>query len=445
MGTITEEYVRKHPRSKELYEKACRTFPGGVTHDTRRVEPFPTFITHAQGPRKWDVDGNEYICYVMGHGALILGHCHPDVVSAVQEQVAKGTHLGANTELELQWADAIKRLVPSIEMIRFHSSGTEATLMAFRLARAYTGKNKVIKFNDHFHGWHDYAVAGPGRYSSAGIPQTTLASMVVLPPGDIGVVEKALREDRDIAAVILEPTGAGGGYLPVMPDFLHQLRRVTAQRGIVLIFDEVVTGFRTSPGGAQERFGVRPDLTTFGKIVAGGIPGAAVGGRADIMDMMSFRDDPRWNAEKRISHPGTFNASPLSAAAGSRCLELVATQPINERADAAAARLRKGLNEAFSRTEVPGFAYGLASLVWVVLGRDYEGDLDFCDMPHDEIKAAMPTGKKQALKRALLNVGVDVMGGSEFIVSATHQDKDVDETVEAFEKALTSLRGEGIV
>ncbi len=181
MTSVSELYTQKHARSKQLYEKASRLFPGGVTHDTRYVTPFPTYITHASGSRKWDVDGNEYIDYVMGHGALILGHCHPAVVSAVQEQVAKGTHVGACTELEIRWAEAVMALMPSIEKIRFHSSGTEATLMAFRLARAFTGKNKIVKFQDHFHGWQDYAMAGSDR-PAPGIPQATLGTMVVLPP-----------------------------------------------------------------------------------------------------------------------------------------------------------------------------------------------------------------------------------------------------------------------
>jgi glutamate-1-semialdehyde 2,1-aminomutase len=445
MDSITQEYIDKHPRSRALYEKSLQMFPGGVTHDTRYVTPFPTFVTHASGARKWDVDGNEYVCYVMGHGALILGHSHPEIARVVQEQVTKGTHLGANTELELAWADAVKRLVPSVEKIRFHSSGTEATLMAFRIARTFTVKNKIIKFSDHFHGWHDYAVAGPGRYASGGIPKSVEQTMIVLPPGDIGVVEKVLREDKDVAAVILEPTGASGGALPVMPGFLRDLRAVTERYRVLLIFDEVVTGFRTSSGGAQMRFGIRPDLTTMAKILAGGLPGGAVGGRAEILDMIAFKDVPGWNQGRRVAHPGTFNANPLSAAAGSRCLEMIATQPINKRADAAATRLKKGFNEVLARQEVPGFAYGLASLVWVALGKDYDGDLDFCNMPHDQLKTLLARDKILPFKRAMLNNGVDFMTGSEFVVSSEHTDRDVDDTIAAFEKAVAALRREGIV
>jgi len=327
MATITEEYKKKHPTSLKLYEEAKASMPSGVTHDVRYLTPFPIYMSHGKGPRKWDVDGNEYIGYVMGHGALILGHCHPEIVAEVNKQISIGTHLGFNTKLELRWAKAIQALMPSIEKVRFHSSGTEATLMAFRLARAFTGKSKIIKFINHFHGWHDYVAAAAGKYTSAGIPKKTAETMIMLPAGDIGMVEKQLKKDKDIAAVILEPTGARGGALPLRPEFPAQLREVTERYGVLLIFDEVVTGFRVSPGGAQEKLNIKPDLTTLGKIVAGGFPGAAVGGKAEILDMTAFRNDPDWNGHSRVAHPGTYNANPMSAAIGSRCLELIASEP----------------------------------------------------------------------------------------------------------------------
>jgi len=442
VATIAEEYARKHPGSAELYEKAKGDFPGGVTHDTRYVTPFPIYMTHGEGPRKWDVDGNEYIDYVMGHGALLLGHSHLEIVAAVSEQLQRGTHLGGNTELEMRWAEAIRRLVPSVERIRFHSSGTEATLMALRLSRAHTGRNKFIKFRNHFHGWHDYVVAGSER-PPVGVPEATLSSAIVLKPGDIGSVERRLAEDEDVAAVILEPTGAHMGAAPVQAEFLRDLREVTRRYGVLLIFDEVVTGFRVSPGGAQVRFGIAPDLTTFGKIVAGGLPGAAVAGRADIVDIIAFRDDPEWNARRRISHPGTYNANPLSAAAGSRCLELIASEPINQRADAAAARLKRGLRDVLARMEVPGHIHGIASIVNMALGVHCDCDGELCTAPHEELGKATQYG--QPLKRSMLNAGVDIMGGRGFLVSATHGEGEIDRTVAAFEEALTAMRDEGMV
>ena len=444
MTTILQEYIQKHPGSASRYEEAREIFPGGVTHDNRYVTPFPIFVTHGKGPLKWDVDGNEYVDYVGGHGALILGHSHPAIASAVANQVTRGTHLGSSTEEELRWGRAIKRLMPSVEKIRFHSSGTEATLMALRMARAHTGKNKVIKFEEHFHGWHDYVVATADR-PVAGVPETTSQSMIVLPPGDIAAVERVLSQDGDVAAVILEPTGAHYGQFPLMvPQFLNDLRDLTRVHGVLLILDEVVTGFRLSPGGAQVRFGIEPDLTTMAKIVAGGLPGGVVGGRADVIDMIAFRDDPEWDKRQRIAHPGTFNANPLSAVAGATCLEMIASEPINERADAVAARLKRGLNEIFAKVEVSGHAHGMASLIHLTM-EDCDCDREVCAMPHQEIAEAANPAKTVPLKRAMMNAGVDMMGRGSFVVSSTHQEREVDRTLEAFEDSLAAMRREGIV
>ncbi|MEE8442217.1 MAG: aspartate aminotransferase family protein [Dehalococcoidia bacterium] len=444
MPTINERYHQLHPTSFKLYQEAQGLFPDGVTHETRWVTPFPIFATHGAGPRKWDVDGIEYVDYVMGHGSLLLGHSHPEIVSAVANQVAKGTHLGASHEIELRWANAVIKLIPSAEKIRFTSSGTEATLIALRLARAYTGKNKVIKFNDHFHGWHDYALASSGR-ASAGIPAAIWSTMIVLEPNDISLVNKTLAEDGDIAAVILEPTGAHMGVSPIYPSFLGDLREATQRHGVVLIFDEVVTGFRTSQGGAQARYGVTPDLTSLAKILGGGLPGGAVAGKTDILDMIQHRDDPQWNANQRIAHQGTFNANPLSAAAGTVALELVATTEANTQADAMAKRLKDGLNELFSKMEIHGCANGVASLMHLTLGVEHECDGGICQLSHEQIHDSMPPQRISALKRSLLNAGVDPMGGRTYIVSATHQEKDIDFTIGAFEEALTNMRDEGLL
>lgn len=443
MPTINERYRQLHPTSLKLYQEAQGLFPDGVTHDTRWVTPFPIYATHGMGPRKWDVDGIEYVDYVMGHGALLLGHSHPAVVSAVANQVAKGTHLGASHEIELRWAQAVTRLIPSAEKLRFTSSGTEATLMALRLARAYTGKNKVIKFTDHFHGWHDYVLASAG-YPPGGIPAATLSTMIVLEPNNISLVEKTLAEDSDVAAVILEPTGAHMGVSPVYPSFLSELREATRRHGVVLIFDEVVTGFRTSKGGAQVRYGVTPDLTSLAKILGGGLPGGAVAGKAEILDMIQHRGDPRWDASQRIAHPGTFNANPISAAAGAVALELVATTDANARADAMAKRLKDGLNELFSKLEIPGCANGVASLMHITLGVEHECDGGICQLSHHQIHDAMPPQRVSALKRSLLNAGVDPMWRT-YIVSATHREQDIDFTIGAFEEALTAMREEGVI
>ena len=444
MTTILEEYVAKHHGSARRYAEASQLFPSGVTHDNRYAEPFPLYMTHGLGPRKWDVDGNEYIDYVSGHGALLLGHSHPAIAAAVAYQIARGTHLGACTEEEVRWAKAIKALMPAVEKLRFHSSGTEATLMAMRLARAYTGKSKIIKLRNHFHGWHDYAMAGSDR-PAPGIPPASWGSMVVVPAGDLGAVEQVLGRDADVAGLILEPTGAHYGQLPFdIPNYLKGLRELTARHGVVLIFDEVVTGFRASPGGAQVRYGIEPDLTTLAKIVAGGLPGGAVAGKAEIVDMIAHRGDPAWDNQQRVYHPGTFNGNPLTAAAGFTCLELIASQPINQRADVMAARLKTGLNDIFSRMEVAGHAHGIASMIHVVLA-DCDCDREICTMPHQEIHHAVARPAVTALKRGLQNQGVDIMGREAFLVSATHTQREIDQTLAAFEATLAAVRAEGLL
>tara|TARA_B100001765_G_scaffold10877_1_gene6331 strand:- start:273 stop:1478 length:1206 start_codon:yes stop_codon:yes gene_type:complete len=401
-------------------------------------------MTHGKGPRKWDVDDNEYIDYVSGHGALLLGHSHPDIAEAVSKQIQRGTHLGASTDDEIRWARAIKRLMPSIEKLRFHSSGTEATLMAMRLARAYTGKTKVIKLQDHFHGWHDYAMAGSDR-SAPGIPEASWGTMLVVPAGDLAAVEDTMNGDLDIAAIILEPTGAHFGQLPFdVPSYLKGLRELTAQNGVILIFDEVVTGFRAAPGGVQERYGIRPDLTTLAKIVAGGLPGGAVGGKADIIDMIAHRNDPDWDNNHRVYHPGTFNGNPLSAAAGATALEMIASQPINHQADAMAERLKKGINEVLGKLEIPGHAHGIASMIHVVLA-DCDCNRELCTMSHVKIAEANASPAVTAMKRGLQNRGVDIMSRETFLVSGTHTDQDIDQTLNAFEDTMAAVRADGLV
>ena len=444
MNNIDQEYLSKHQKSARLFQESAEVFADGVTHDTRYVTPFPLVMTHASGPLKWDVDGNEYVDYVCGHGALILGHSHPAIAAAVAEQVGRGTHLGGNTELELRWAKAVKALVPSVEKLRFHSSGTEATMMAMRLARAYTRKNKIVKFQDHFHGWHDYASAGSDG-GTGGIPKATWESMIVLPSGDIAALEDTLARDSDIAAVISEPTGAHMGQYPLhVPDYLHQLREVTESFGVLMILDEVVTGFRLSSGGAQVRYGVKPDLTTMAKIVAGGLPGGVVGGRADIIDMISHRGDPEWDNTRRVAHPGTFNANPLSAIAGATCLEMLASEAINERADAVADKLKRGLNDVMSKMEVTGVAHGISSLIMVAFGVESEPE-EVWKVPHEVLHTAAKPGAAQGFKRGMLNAGVDIMGGRGFIVSASHGDGEVDRTLAAFEQCLAAMRQDNLV
>jgi glutamate-1-semialdehyde 2,1-aminomutase len=455
MPTIAETYERLHPASARLNQEARGVFPDGATHDNRFYGPFPIYVDHAAGGRKWDVDGHEYVDLVMGHGALLLGHGRPEVVAAVQAQMAKGTHYGAASELEVRWGQLVQRLIPSAQHIRFTSSGTEATLLAMRLARAYTGKDKILKFEQHFHGWHDYATIGAfasaGAQSASGIPAATLGTVRVVPANDAALIDHVLATDPDIAGIILEPTGASMGVTPVYPEFLAELRTLATKYHVPLIFDEVVTGFRTSPGGAQARFGVTPDLTTLAKILAGGLPGGAVAGRADIVGMIAHRDGD-WNATRRVAHPGTFNANPLSAAAGVAALELIATGEENRKAEAVAQQLRDGFNAVLERVGVPGCAYGVGPVLHFRLGKPCfaglgEGpacDHTWCRLAPAEIRPGLTAQLQEALKLGMLNHGVDLLGRTA-IVSSAHTSSDIERTVAAFEATVQDMAAEGLV
>ena len=438
MTTIHERFEQKFTKSKEMFEQGRDLIPGGG-HQTRAVRPFPIYVEHGKGGLKWDVDGNEIVDYMMGYGALILGIGHPKISEAVSRRVDRGTHMGTLTPLELRWAELVKRLIPSAERVRFTNTGSESTALAIRLARAYTGKTKLMKFREHYHGNHDYVSLQSGINTQAGIPKETLSTVVVVEP-QISAVEQALAQDKDIAAVILEPTGGHWGQYPLQnPRFLHELRDVTTRNGVVMIMDEVITGFRASRGGAQARFNVTPDLTTMAKIVGGGLPAGAIAGKAEIMELVS----PENTTGNRVPHVGTYNANPLSASAGIACLELVANEPINERADAMAQRLKVGLREALSRTEVPGHVHGIASMLHVVLGVDCDCDGEICTMPHSRLAEANVPQRTELFKLAMLNEGVDMMGGIGFMVSAAHTEQEIDRTAAAFESALGALRQEG--
>jgi len=356
--TLIDTYTQANPKSRAAHERASRLLPGGVTHDVRAFTPFLPYIVRASGAHKWDLDGHEYVDYAMGHGALILGHAHPTLVAAVTRQVALGTHPGANHLLEIEWAERVQALVPGVEMVRFTSSGTEATLLALRLARAATGRRKVVKFQGHFHGWHDAVSPGqapPYTDVPPGVTTATAGETVVLPV-DLDVVGSALARDPEIAAVIVEPSGAAAGAVPLPAGFLQNLRALTSSRGVCLIMDEVITGFRWSPGGAQQAYGVRADLVTMAKILAGGLPGGAVAGRRDLLEPIGVASA----AGRRIRHPGTFNANPLSAASGISCLDVIRDGKVHEQINAMTRSLLTEMNARFARRGVRGVAYGEA-------------------------------------------------------------------------------------
>jgi glutamate-1-semialdehyde 2,1-aminomutase len=447
MGVIDDKYEAKFARSRQWYERGQNAFAGGVTHQSRFTAPYPTYYESASGPFKYDVDGNEIIDYVMGNGSLLLGHSPEGVVDAVRKQIDRGTHLGGATTHETLYAEAVKRNMPKLETVRFTSAGTESTLLAMRIARAYSGKEKIIKFYEHFHGWQDYATIDSGQ-SIGGVPQAVLDSVIVA-QADVREVDRVLSARNDVAGVIVECNGAHFGTFPLQnPQFLHDLQDVCRKHDVLFIMDEVITGFRLSKGGAQERWDLDPDITTMAKIMAGGQPGAAVGGKAEIMEVMGIKEgDDEWNSQGRVAQGGTYNAQPIAAAAGIAHLNAIANTPVVETADRAAKRLRDGINEAFIKNEVTGHAHGISSLVQVNLGYDCNCDRELCTMPYEEIYKSMPAEKTRALRRALLVNGSDGMdwNGMCFVVSSAHSDEVVDRTVAGFDQALKDLRTDGLI
>jgi glutamate-1-semialdehyde 2,1-aminomutase len=438
---ILRAYFEKTPRSRALHARARALLPNGVTHITRYLEPYPIYVNRAAGSHKWDEDGNEYVDYFGGHGALILGHNHPAVVEAVEKQVALGSHYGASHELEIAWAEMIHEMVPSAERVRFTNSGTEATHLALRLARVFTGKSKIVRFSGHFHGWHDHVSFPQG--GAEGIPQGIVDEVLFADPNDLRKVEELLSTRRDNAAVILEPTGATFGKVPTSGDTLLALRDLTSRFGVLLIFDEVISGFRCSPGGAQKLFGVTPDLTTLAKIVAGGYPGAVVAGRADVLAPLEFRSGGETITAPRVPHQGTFNAAPVSAAAGVTTLKIIRDTDAIERANRSAAAIRDGLNAILRRRGLGWCAYGRFSEFHIFTGNATAEDVLAGRVPWKALKPAAPSALQHKIRLGFLLHGVDIVGWPGGLVSAAHTPEDVARTLAAFDATLDLLAAEG--
>jgi glutamate-1-semialdehyde 2,1-aminomutase len=438
VGQLAARWASENPSSEALSARAHRSLPAGVTHDVRRADPFSVAVARAAGSRKWDLDGHEIICYVMGHGALLLGHGNAEVVDAVREQAGRFLHPGAAHELECDWAEAVIGLVPSAERVRFTSSGTEATLLALRVARAATGRPRIVKLAGHFHGWHDQVSFGtdpPFRGpDTAGLPPG-LEADVVVSAADIDAVSEVLAR-RDVAAVILEASGAAWGTVPLPAGFLEALRRETLATETVLIFDEVVSGFRWSPGGVQQVAGVQPDLTALGKILAGGMPGGAVCGRADLMGALALSPgDPH-----RVAHPGTHNAHPACAAAGVATLRIAASGEAQDQGARLASELRDALSGVLSRRGVAGLAYGESSTFHLLLGQQGAPD----SLPLSKLKAGVGPRLSSELHCGMLLGGVHLFHGSGFL-STTHTERDLEQTVEAFAATVPVLQAEGLL
>jgi glutamate-1-semialdehyde 2,1-aminomutase len=450
-ATWLETYATQRPENKNLYAAATRCIAGGVGHDYRHTQPFPLYIQRAAGARMWDVDGNQYIDYGMGNASYLLGHGPADVLAAIHQALDNGLHFGEDHPLQVEWAQLIQQLIPVAERVRFVNSGTEATMLALRLARAFTGRTKVLRFEGHYHGWHDYAAIGAAppfdASMSAGIPAAVLDSIVVV-PADLQVVEDTLRQDKDIAAVILEPAGGSWATIPVSVEFNRELRQLTSRYEVPLIFDEVITGFRYSSGGYQKYAGITPDLSTLGKIVTGGMPGAAIAGRADIMQLFDYTGDAHHDRYERVMHLGTFNANPPTAAGGVATLKQAASGAPQAHADRMAARLRQGMEEILENSGVAGYAYGDSSIFHVYL-EAFPGSgaasRDALRTSDPAVLKGIPPHVITALQKNMQIRGAKLLSYNGGVTSAAHTEEDIDQTLESFQGTIEVLLREEVV
>jgi len=423
-------------RSLALFHRAQLRIPGGVNSPVRAFQSVggsPPFLHRGKGATVWDADGNAYIDYVGSWGPLIVGHAHPDVVKAVQQAADKGLSFGAPTEAEVEMAELLVRLVPSLELVRLVSSGTEATMTAIRLARGHTGRTKIIKFEGCYHGHADALLvkAGSGALtlgqpSSAGVPAEVAAQTLVLDYNDAGTVERAFeREGREIAAVIVEPVAGNMNLVAPRAGFLETLRLCCTRYGAVLIFDEVMTGFRVAPGGAQQLYGVNPDLTTLGKVIGGGMPVGAVGGRRDIMQRLAPLGP--------VYQAGTLSGNPIAIAAGLATLKLVQAPGFHEKISATTRTLCEGLTKA-ARDQGVGFCAQSAGSLF---------GLYFRETPPASYHEVMECDRN-AFNRffhAMLARGI-YLAPSAYeagFVSAAHGEQELERTIRAAAQAFASL------
>ena len=448
-SAIVTDYKARTPGSATLFERARKVLPSGITHDARYLDPYSIHVARAVGPRKWDVDGNEYIDYFGGHGAMLLGHSHPAVVEAVQRQMELGTHYGSSHELEVRWAELVNELIPCAEKVRFTASGTEASHMAIRLARAWTGKDKIVRFVGHFHGWHDHVAAGATSHYVGGSPPGVVQSVtdlsILMPADDVAATVKLLESRDDIAAVMFEPSGASWGQVPLPPGFIEAIREVTTRRGVVMLMDEVITGFRWSSGGAQKALGVTPDLCILAKIVAGGLPGGAVAGKRELLDQIDFQVQAGRKREK-VSHPGTYNANPLSAAAAVTALTLLRDEDLAGKANRTAAELRAALRAELVEEGVPWGIYGDSSTFLIYpnpTGEDVDpATFDPLKLGFAKLKGAKSSALSGKIRMGLMSHGVDIMGSPGGFVSATHGGAEIEKTAAALRATVRALKSE---
>jgi glutamate-1-semialdehyde 2,1-aminomutase len=406
-GVSVTETVRTRGHT-DLAERARRVLPGGATHASRTYDP-RIYVHRSSGSRKWLIDGTEMIDYTMGHGALLLGHAYPSVVAALREQMSRGTHYGAAHPLEVEWAESIVSMVPSAEKVRFTASGTEAAMLALRVARVATGRDRIVKLQEHFHGWSDvvspYLDADGIERTPVGVPEVLGTLTTVVPADDPAALIETLA-GGDVAAVIFEASGAHYGQLPLAPSFIGMARDACTASGTLLVFDEVVSGFRVAPGGMQEVLGITPDMSVLGKVMSGGMPAGAVVGRGDLLELLATT----------IRHPGTWNANPLSAVAGIETLRIVADGVPQRTAEAYASSLEREWTSALAAAGVGGEIRRFSSILHVLL---------------DD-----PTAQARIANEMRVE-GVDLLNASAFC-SSVHTVADLQQTAAAFARAITA-------
>ncbi len=426
----------KFKNSARLFEEAQQYLPGGVDSPVRAFRAVggqPLFIDHAQGPYLFDVDGNRFIDYVLSWGPLITGHAHPDVVQAVQDAATRGTSYGAPSPLEVELAKRVMRFMPGIEMIRFVSSGTEATMSALRLARAYTRRDKIIKFEGCYHGHADMllvkagsGVATLGLPDSPGVPAATVSDTLVADYNDVGSVEHLFKAyPEQIAAIIVEPVAGNMGVVPPVRGFLDGLRRIASEQGALLIFDEVMTGFRVHRGGAQTLYGIEPDLTTLGKVIGGGLPVGAYAGRREIMHLIAPAGP--------VYQAGTLSGNPLAMAAGIAALDLIWDDAVWSELEARAEQLEQGISAGANKAGIPICQTRVGTMFTTF----------FTEIQPRDWNTVKKADKERfgAFFRNMLQNGV-YLAPSQFeagFISIQHDASVIAQTIEAAEKSLADL------
>ena len=430
-------YVASTPKSKALMDEAAAYLPGGSSRGTQYFAPHPFFADRGEGHYVYDVDGNRYLDFMLNATTLIVGHAHPDVTAAVQEQAARGVSFSVPTDSQARLAKLLCDRVPSIDQVRFTNSGTEATLYAIRAARVFTGRHRIAKFEGAYHGTHEYVSisyspsldqldpVGPTAIPEfPAMPPAVLDDVVVLPYNDLARTERLLRDNADdLACVIMEPIVASFGYLPGDPEFLRGVRDLTEELGILLVYDEVQS-LRVAPGGGQELFGITPDMTAMGKIVGGGMPAGAFGGRADVMALF----DP---ADPVIAHAGTFNGNPMTMVAGEVTMSAL-TPEVYRRMSDFGDSLRARLQAVFDELDVDAQVTGVAS-VWGV---------HFASEEITDYRSVLRADRdmKQRLFMAMLNDGVLLQVHCSGALSTLTTEADVDTLIAAYRNAIQRVR-----